>query len=217
MVNVTMSKFAEFCVGDSSERHKIISKRESDRLRQQSRRQMDLQSGGPGYYAGLLKVLRVNHWETDDIGQLDEAVFDLDPNKRGNRKKLQTYYSLKGKYVAKWRTEEARYFKVPRCQLPFENLRVAVDPEVGMRTSTADRTFKLWFFEWQLTAEVIEVCSYLLWEAAEYAEWPRTSMPGIWAVRDSKLVDAQRPLDATEDLVRQRATEFVTLTSQAKP
>ena len=60
-MQVTMLKFAEFCVGDSPERARIICRREYDRRRREANK-----SGGGGGYSGLLKVLREKHWETND-------------------------------------------------------------------------------------------------------------------------------------------------------
>ena len=213
MPQVTMFKFAEFCVGDSSKRGQIISKREADRKRRENLRQRSEEPRGGGYYAGLLKVLREQHWETNDIEQLDAAVFDLDLNKRGNSRKIETYQYLKERYVDTWRAQDARYFKVTRAQVAFGGLRVTVDPEVGMRTSTADRAFKLRFSKQEVSTNLLDVCNYLLWEAASYAEWPRPWRPGIWGVYHSRLVDAQSPPDHIEEWVHQCAAEFVALSS----
>lgn len=210
-MQVTMFKFAEFCVGNSSDRNRIISRRESDRRRRERAR------GGGGYYSGLLKVLREKHWETDDIEQLDEAVFDLDPSKRGRDQKLKTYQCLKGKYVDGWRDQDARYFKPARAPVSFGELTVIVDPEVGMRTSTAHRAFKLQFCKDEmLSSDLLDVCYYLLWEGADYANWPRIWTPGIWDVRHSRLLDAQSPRDHMEERVHQCAAEFVALSDRAR-
>ena len=216
-MQVTMFKFAEFCVGSSSDRNQIISRRESGRRRRERQRARgDVASGGGGYYSGLLKVLREKHWETDDIQQLDEAVFDLDPSKRGRDQKLKAYQCLKGKYVDRWRPQDARYFKPTRAPVSFGELTVIVDPEVGMRTSTAHRAFKLGFFKDEMSPALLEVCYYLLWEGADYANWPRIWSPGIWDVRLSRLLDAQSPHDHMEAWVHQCAAEFVALSDRAR-
>lgn len=215
MPNITMFKFAEFCVGDSSERGKIIAKREAQRRRRECLRKKGEEPGGGSYYAGLLKVLREKHWETDDIEQLDEAVFDIAPNTSGSCKKMKTYQYLKARYVDTWRDEDAMYFKIKPARIPFGGLNVTVDPEVGMRTETADRALKLWFSK-QEVCNLLDVCNYLLWEAAEYAEWPRPWRPGIWDVYHSRLEDEQRRLDHIEELVHRRAKEFQTLLARAR-
>ena len=156
-------------------------------------------------------MLREQHWKTNDIEQLDEAVFDLDTSKHGGDKRLKTFQSLKGKYVDTWRVQDASYFDVNSAGLSFGGLSVMVDWVVGMRTSTADRALKLKFPEDEMGPALLEVCDYLLWEEALYADWPRTWRPGIWDVSHSRLVDAQRPLDHMEERVYQCAAEFVAL------
>ena len=90
-MRVTMFKFAEFCAGSASDRDRIIDRRESDRRRRQRQRYKgeEPRGGGGDYYTGLVKVLREQHWKTNDIEQLDEAVFDLDTSKRGGDKRLK--------------------------------------------------------------------------------------------------------------------------------
>ena len=199
---VTLFKFAEFCVGGDDARADIIRKRHEAAQRPPS-------AGGGDYYSGLRKVLREKHWETNDIQQLHEAIFDLDPTRRGNRKKLETYEYLKGKYVDTWRTQNAECRRGYRARVPFGELSVTVDPEVMMRTSTEDIAFKLRFVEAELTADFIGVCSYLLWEVADYAGRPRTELPGIWDVYHSRLEKAPRQLYPMEEWVHQCAADFV--------
>ena len=106
-MQVSMFRFAEFCVGHDADRAKIISKRKSEQRRQESKRQSGEPGGGggEGYYAGLLSVLRKKHWGTNDIRQLDEAEFDnLNPNGRGYLARLRIYQDRKDKYVAKWKS-----------------------------------------------------------------------------------------------------------------
>ncbi len=68
-----------------------------------------------------------------------------------------------GRYVDTWRAQDARYFNVngKPAHIPFGELSVTVDPEVGMRTSAADRAFKLWFSK-QEVSNLLDVCNYLL-------------------------------------------------------
>ena len=151
-----------------------------------------------------------------DIEQLDEAGFDLNPNKRGNRTRLQTYRCLKERYVDTWRSQGANYFKIKRADVSFGKLSVTVDPEVGMRTLTADRALKLWFYEREVTTKIIGVCSYLLWEAAAYADWPRPWRPGTWDVYRSRLMDADPRPGHLEEWIHQCAAEFVALSAPAR-
>ena len=68
-----------------------------------------------------------------------------------------------------------------------------MDPEVGMQTATESRVLKLWLLEKEMSEheQILDVCSYLLWEGAAYAEWPRHWSPGMWDVRQSRLIDAR--------------------------
>ena len=218
-LNVTMFKFAEFCVGSSSERDKIINERESKRENDRRKREETGDSGGGGYYAGFLKTLRVNHWETNDIEKLEAAVIDLDLCKKGNKAKLEVYRQLKDLYVETWRAQDgASYFEVPRAKVPFTGLKVTVDPEVGMRAGRTERALKLRFSkDKELSTDLIEVCDYLLFEAARGGDWPRPWRPGIWDVYRSRLVDSQSPLDHMDEWVDQCAAEFVSLTGAARP
>ena len=105
-------------------------------------------------------------------------------------------------------------FKVDRAAVSFGELVVTVDPEIGMRTATEDRAFKLWLPSKEVDS-LLDVCSYLLWEAAERARWPRIWRPGIWDVCLSRLVDAHRPFDQMEEWLHQCASEFVALSAPA--
>ena len=206
-MQVTMSKFAEFCVGSPADRARIIDRREYDRQRRK-----DGKKGGGGGYSVLLKVLREHHWETNDIEQLDAAVIDIDPNTSGYLKILKTYRCLKDKYVSKWRTQAADYFgEIKRADVSFGELSVTVDPEVGMWTSTEHRVFKLWFLEQEISEQILAVCSYLLWEGAAYAPWPRHWRPGMWDVRNSRLMAARSPADGMDEWIHECAAEFVAL------
>ena len=211
MPNIAMTKFAEFCVGNANKRARIIAKRTAAQQQHNARRERGEPTGGGDYYAGLRKVFREKHWETNDIHQLDEAVFDIDLSKRGNSKRLQTYQDLKRKYVDKWQDENATsYFKVAHADVSFGALNVTVNPEVGMRAREVERAFKLWFGVDDLQElNILDVCYYLLWEAAGYASWPRPWTPGIWDVRRSKLYEAVSPRTGMEEWVRQCADEFV--------
>ena len=210
MPNITMTKFAEFCVGNANERARIIAKRAAAQQQITARRERGAPIGGGDYYAGLRKVFREKHWETNDIHQLDEAVFDIDLSKRGNPKRLQTYQNLKRKYVDTWQDDNATsYFKVAPADVSFGALNVIVNPEVGMRTHEVERAFKLWFGVCDLQPNILDVCYYLLWEAADYANWPRPWGPGIWDVRRSRLFEAVSPRTDMEEWVHQCADEFV--------
>ena len=165
-MRMTMFKFAEFCAGSDSDRDRIIGRRLSERRRREQQRDKGEASrgGGGGYYTGLVKVLREQHWKTNDIEQLDEAGFDLDTSKRGGEKKLKAYQCLKGKYVDTWRVQDASYFDVNSAGLRVGELSIMVDPVVGMRTSTADRALQLRFPAVEMEPAVLNVCDYLLWE-----------------------------------------------------
>ena len=214
MPRVMMFKFAEFCVGDSSARDRIIKKREAGRRRAEKLRQRHKEPGGGDYYSVLRKQFREKHWQTGDIHQLAEATFDLDPCKHG--KQLQDYEDLTGKYVDMWRAEDASYFEVPSAQVSLGDLSVTVDWVVGMRTHEAERAFKLWLFKHDFPPNILDVCSYLLWQAAEHAQWPRPWRPGIWDVRSSRLLEVVSPPDGTEEWVHQCAAEFVARSTRAR-
>ncbi len=222
-MQVTMFRFAAFCVGDSAARSKIIDQRKKERQRREQQRASGNTSGGGGPYAGLLKVLRENHWETNDIRQLDgyAGEFGLAPDGRGYHKKIQTYRCLKEKYVDQWRSEEylstaggVNYLKPMQSLVPLGELSVRVDPEVGMRNESVARALKLWFFKPEALT-VLDVCSYLLWEAARQGEWPRFWTLGIWDVRHSRLSDALIPPDEIEEQVHAAAAKFVAMESRS--
>ena len=213
--HITMIKFAKFCAGSPNERANIITERAARKQQAHDRRTRCEPAPGGDYYGGLLKAFRKNHWETNNIHQLDEAVFDIDCSKKGNATKLRTYQALKDNYVDTWKAENASsYFNVPRADVSFGELSIRVDAEVGMETREAERAFKLWLHVDDVHPDdahpnILDVCSYLLWEAADYAEWPRPWRPGIWDVRRSKLWEAASPRTGIREWVHECADDFI--------
>ena len=209
---VPMMKFAEFCAMDSTCREQIMAKRANDARRRRERRKPGDQSGGGnGYYGPLCKHLGVNHWDTYDIEQLAVSIPNVDLSKRGGEKRLTTYQTLQHSYVATWRAQQGSYFSVPPVNVSFGELSVRVDPEVGMRTPTAGWVLKLWFDDTDLTESVLDVCYYLLSEAAIEAGWERLWRLGIWDVRSAQVREAMPPPRGMQEWVDNAADEYLDL------
>ena len=122
------------------------------------------------------------------------------------------YRCLKDRYVATWRTQGASYFdEIKRANVSFGELNVTVDPEVGMRTATETRVLKLWFLEQEICDDILDVCSYLLWEGAADANLRRHWWPGIWDVRHSRMFNARPIVDGMDEWMHKCAGEFVSL------
>ena len=78
-----------------------------------------------------------------------------------------------------------------------------------MRTSRMERALKLWFPKKDVSPLLL-VCSYLLWTAADYGDWPRPWRLGIWDVYNSELQDALPPTNGDmQRWVHECAAKFV--------
>ena len=98
--------------------------------------------------------------------------------------------------------------------LPFGDLRIRVDPEVGMRPSVPDRAppwvLKLWLDQGAPTTDVLDAYLYLLGTAAAVGGWGAFTQLGVWNVRRDDIVSFP-PRDEVADWISSAASHYLEL------
>ena len=204
MQHVSLKRFARFYAATHAERVAMMAT-----------------TGGYDYYASLRKHIRVHHWQTDDIDLLAGSLEALNTVPHLSATQRHTYGELIRQYVAKWRTEDAGYFSVPFARVPFGELSVRVDPEVGIRyrvdQGAFPRVVKLWFNETPSSDNMQAAFYYLLGEALRDRGWEPVWRPGIWDVRRQQFLDLEPSPQDMEDWMQAAAVEYMELYRRFRP
>lgn len=217
-----MQTFVQFYALDTAGREQFVAKQE--RRRQQSQKQRAKgKSGGGDYYSPLMKHFNKYHWETDDISQLihsdpELALASHDMTLSWNQTKLATYKMLQEKYVAMWLASEASYSPVESVEVVIgSNLKIKVDPEIGMQPMEPNNAvpwiLKLWFLDDASNPRTIQACIYLLGEGRRVGRWDESAQLGLWDVRNAEF-ERMGSLDDMRHLMHDAANEYLALRKQ---
>ena len=211
MAYVQMETLAKFHAMVDDERHTYMKER-AERRNQRQQQPPDKRTGGRPHGA-IISFLETHHWKTDDINQLDENIPGLIVRGPGEAKRTANGQELLRHYVAKWREEQVNYSRVDAVMFDVSNLRVRVNPEIGMQpwdSRSNPRVLKLWLNGYDLPCGIRDAYLYLLGEVAAIAEWGAFTQLGVWDVRNRHIEAGQPPADIALRM-RKTAAEFLRL------
>ena len=200
MVWVSMKGFARFYATPPAAREALLDS-----------------SGGGGRdgYQRLKAHWKEHHVEDLDIGPVARGPVPLPPDRtHGYAAWEANYETLHSRYIVGWQRRQGNYYPVERVMLPFGDLRIRVDPEVGMRLSVPDRAppwvLKLWLDQGAPTTDVLDAYLYLLGSAAAVGGWGAFTQLGVWNVRRDDIV-SYPPRDEVADWISSAASHYLEL------
>ena len=140
------------------------------------------------YYGELRSTIRATHWGSGSIDGLAAAISDLVADMRTRKrkvsleKKAEHYELISGKYLDGWVGFGAGYFPGPRSSVQIGNLRITVNPDLGMRYADAEYAVKLWLNAPRPTRQFRATIQHLM-TVGRGADWDPAWAVSMWDVR----------------------------------